>query len=178
MNPNWLDNLAPEHAPAPPGWWPPAPGWWGLAVLVLGAAIGAWVWWRSPRRRLRQATLRELRKISAADLSRRETAQAIQNLLRRYALAVYGQDTVARLNGAAWLEFLAKPGAPTFAGSIGRSLLAASYGGDAAGDDRDGWFKAAETFVRRAAVRSRRTAATPAARLRGGSRGRPRGRAA
>ena len=131
MNANWLDQLAPEHAPAPPGWWPPAPGWWVLATVLLGVAIGAWVWWRSPRRRLRAATLRELRKLCAADLTIGESAQAVQNLLRRYALAVFGQETVARLNGAAWLEFLERHGAPTFGGDIGRSLLDASSPGSA-----------------------------------------------
>jgi len=167
MNANWLDQLAPEHAPAPPGWWPPAPGWWVLAALLLGIAIGAWAWWRSPRRRLRQATLRELRKLRAADTTIGESAQAVQNLLRRYALALFGQETVARLNGAAWLEFLAQHGAPTLGGDLGRSLLAASYGGDAADADRAGWFTAGEAFVRRAVVPSRRRAAPHAARPRG-----------
>jgi hypothetical protein len=167
MNANWLDQLAPEHAPAPPGWWPPAPGWWVLATVLLGVAIGAWVWWRSPRRRLRAATLRELRKLCAADLTIGESAQAVQNLLRRYALAVFGQETVARLNGAAWLEFLALHGAPPFGGDLGRSLLAASYGGDAAGTDRAGWFAAAEAFVRRAVAPSRRSPTPRAARPRG-----------
>jgi hypothetical protein len=137
-----------------------------LAVLVLGAAIGAWAWWRSPRRRLRDATLRELRKIRAADLSVSETAQAIQNLLRRYALALFGQDAVARLNGVAWLEFLALRGAPAFGGTIGRSLLAASYGGGADGADRAAWFDAAETFLRRPRV-TRRSGTPRGARPRG-----------
>jgi hypothetical protein len=167
MNSSWLDKLAPEHAPAPPGWWPPAPGWWALAVLALGIAFGVWAWWRSPRRRLRDASLAELRALRAADLTVGETAQAIQNLLRRYALALFGQDTVARINGSAWLEFLAQRGAPPFGGAIGRSLLAASYGGGAEGADRAGWFDAAETFLRRARVTSRRSATPRAARARG-----------
>lgn len=167
MNANWLDQLAPERAPAPPGWWPPAPGWWVLTALLIGVAIGAWTWWRSPRRRLRRATLRELRKLRAADVTTGETAQAVQNLLRRYALAIFGQETVARLNGAAWLEFLAQHGAPNFGGGIGRSLLAACYGGGAAGADRAGWFAAAETFVRRAVVPSGRSMTPRAARRRG-----------
>jgi hypothetical protein len=152
MNSNWLDQLAPEHAPPPPGWWPPAPGWWVLAALVLGAVIFAALWWRDPRGRLRRATLRELRRTRAADLTIGESAQAIQNLLRRYALAVFGAETVARLNGAPWLAFLAEHGAPAFAGPMGRSLLAVSYGGEADGADREAWFTAAERFVRRAKV--------------------------
>jgi hypothetical protein len=138
---------------------------------VLALAVGASVWWRSPRRRLRSATVHELRKIRAANLAVGETAQAIQNLLRRYALAVFGQETVARLNGTAWLEFLAQRGAPAFGGPIGASLLAASYGGDAAGADREAWLRAAETFLRRAAAPARRSAILRAA-------ARPRGRPA
>ena len=155
MNSNWLDQLAPEHAPPPPGWWPPAPGWWVLAVMLLGTAVFVALWWRSPRRRLQRATQGELRAIRAGHLTTGESAQAIQNLLRRYALAVFGAEMVARLNGPAWLTFLAEHGAPMFAGPLGRSLLAASYRGEADGADRDAWFEAAETFLRRARVASR-----------------------
>jgi len=162
MNSNWLDQLAPEHAPAPPSWWPPAPGWWVLAAVVIGLVILAWSSWRSPRRRLRRATVRELRKIRDADLGIGETAQAIQNLLRRYALAVFGPESVARLNGAAWLGFLAEHGAPSFGGPMGRSLLAVSYGGEADGADRQAWFTGAETFIRRAKVASRAKAVSNA----------------
>ena len=170
MNANWLADLAPEHAPAAPGWWPPAPGWWGLALLATAVVAGLVLWWRSPRRRLRSATLRELRRLRAAADAREAggeaspdegaaTAQALQNLLRRYALARYGRESVARLSGAAWLNFLTEISGDAFGGNVGESLLAAAYGGPAGTlppGQRDGWFKAAEKFVRAAARRRRR----------------------
>jgi hypothetical protein len=153
MNTNWLADLAPEHAPAPPTWWPPAPGWWVLLGLAMIAAALILVWWRSPRRRLRRSGLRELARIRATELSAPATAQAVQNLLRRYALALYDVETVARLSGPAWQRFLAEHGAEAFRGAVGLSLLTTSYGGatGAMGDsERAAWLAAAEQFVRRA----------------------------
>jgi hypothetical protein len=163
VNPSWLAELAPEHAPPPPGWWPPAPGWWVLAGLILALVVVAILWWRKPRRRLQRATLRELARIRATARGPAETARAIQNLLRRYALACFGAEPVARLNGTAWLSFLAERGGAAFRGPVGQSLLAASYGAEPAAGlasaqgtagDADGWFSAAEEFIRRAARKS------------------------
>ncbi len=162
MNTNWLAQLAPEHAPAPPGWWPPAPGWWALAALaLLLAAIGV-AWRRNPRLRLRRAALNELRRIRATEGDAIRTARALQNLLRRYALTLFGHDRVARLHGDAWLRFLATRGADTLNGAPGQSLLRANFAGtlaDEAYGDRDAWLVAAEAFVRRA----RRSRAEPPA---------------
>jgi hypothetical protein len=100
--------------------------------------------------------LRELQRIRGADTDPVRTAQAIQNLLRRYALARFGKDTVARLSGTRWLGFLAERGAESFGGSAGESLVSAAYGGRpvAGGEiNRDGWFAAAERFIRRTAPR-------------------------
>ncbi|HVC00847.1 MAG TPA: DUF4381 domain-containing protein [Steroidobacteraceae bacterium] len=156
MNTDWLAQLAPERAPAPPGWWPPAAGWWALlACLVLLCAAGV-SWWRSPRRRLRRAALGELRRIRANEGDMIVVARAIQNLLRRYALAVFGSERVARLQGDAWLRFLANGGAQALRGAPGQALLRANFAGSL-GEDRDQdcdtWFAAAEQFVRRAARR-------------------------
>jgi hypothetical protein len=156
MNTDWLADLAPEHAPAAPGWWPPAPGWWALGVMLLALTAAAILWWRNPRRRLQRATLRELRLVRAQADDAAHTAQAVQSLLRRYALARFGRDNVARLSGAHWLAFLAERGGDAFGGSVGDSLLAAAYGGRSAEvleDDRDRWINAAERFVRRARMR-------------------------
>jgi hypothetical protein len=165
VSPSWLAELAPEHAPPPPGWWPPAPGWWVLAGLIMAFLIVAILWWRNPRRRLQRATLRELARIRASSRGPGETAQAIQNLLRRYALACFGAERVARLNGNAWLSFLAERGGAAFTGTVGQSLLAASYGAASGGapasagvavKEAEGWYAAAETFIRRATRGSRR----------------------
>jgi hypothetical protein len=156
MNTSWLAQLAPEHAPSPPGWWPPAPGWWLLAALSIGAAAGAFLWWRNPRRKLRSAAMQALARIDATGPDAVAAAREIQNLLRRYALAVFGPERVARLSGEEWLRFLAARGAAPFGGPIGRSLLSASYGAkltEAELADQSAWCAAARTFLRRAGRR-------------------------
>lgn len=149
MTPDWISQLAPARAPAPPGWWPPAPGWWLLAALLLAAIGGGLWWWRDPYRRRRRAALRELRAIRAADTDLATSARAIESLLRRFAIAVFGNAQVARLTGEAWLAFVARRGGERLAGDAGRSLLVTAFGGRASGD-RESWLVAADAFVRRA----------------------------
>lgn len=153
MSTDWLTELAPEHAPTPGPWWPPAPGWWLLTVAAITGAVTLWYWWRNPRRRVRRTALVELRRLRATQGDPVLCARAIQNLLRRYALVVFGAEQVAALSGEPWLEFLATHGASAFAGPPGRSLLAASYRGRLSEGDyahRDTWFDAAAQFFRRA----------------------------
>jgi hypothetical protein len=149
MNQDWLRQLAPGHAPSPPGWWPPAPGWWVIALLCLLLAA-ALVWWvRNPWRMLRQMALRQLRVIRASDADGAAVARAIENLLRRYALAVFGSDRVAKLTGESWLQFVIAHGGYALAGAPGRSLLRTAFGNHV-DDDRAHWLAAAESFIRRA----------------------------
>jgi hypothetical protein len=150
MTPSWLSQLAPAHAPPPPGWWPPAPGWWLLAVLLLAAAAAVVWWWRDPYRRSRRAALRELRAIrTEEDSDIVASARAIESLLRRFAIAVFGAARVARLTGDAWLAFVAAQGGTQLAGNAGRSLLATAFGGGAS-DDLGRWIAGADAFVRQA----------------------------
>jgi hypothetical protein len=151
MNNDWLAQLAPEHVPLVPARWPPAPGWWLLALLLIAILIGAILWWRRPQRRLRRVALRELRRLQSFDADIPQTARTVQNLLRRYALAMFGPDRVARLSGEAWLQFVAARGAPSLGGRLGKSLLAASFGAkvtDGQAQDRDAWCLEAERFLR------------------------------
>ena len=150
MTPDWLAQLAPAHRPPPPGWWPPAPGWWLLAVLLLAAcACGLW-WWRDPHRRSRRAALRELRAIRAEHADAAASARAIESLLRRFAIAVFGAARVARLPGDAWLELVIAEGGAQLQGEAGRSLLAAAFGGAGNEMDRERWIAGADAFVRHA----------------------------
>lgn len=157
MSAHWLQGLAPAHAPPAPGWWPPAPGWWAaaaLCALVAAALVCAIRWWRQPRRRFRRAALRELRRIRASGTDGPAAARAIENLLRRYAVAVYGRERVARLTGRAWLAFASAAGASRLGGEPGRSLLSAAFG-EREAVDRDGWLAAADEFIRRAPAPAR-----------------------
>ena len=159
MNAAWIAALAPERAPPPPGWWPPAPGWWALSALVVLSGVLVLLWWRHPRLRLRRAALGELRRIRANEGDAIHAARAIQNLLRRYALAVFGVERVARLHGDAWLRFLANGGAEALRGAPGQSLLRATFAGTLAEDragDPQAWLRAAEAFVRSARRRDGR----------------------
>ncbi len=152
MNADWTAQLAAEHAPIAPGWWPPAPGWWLASLILVALVAAAIVWWRNPRRRLQRATLRELERIRTNPADLTETAQAIQNLLRRYALARFGHDGIAALTGGRWLEFLGDRGTQSLGGAAGESLLATAYGAaPAVNIDRDRWLVEAERFVRRGA---------------------------
>jgi hypothetical protein len=151
MSTGWLQQLAPAHAPAAPGWWPPAPGWWVLAVLCV-LALAALRWWLRdhPGRALKRAALRQLERIKASDADGAAVARATLNLIRRYALAVFGNDRVARLTGEAWLQFVIAGGGDALAGAPGQSLLTAAFGNHAQ-DDREQWIAGAEGFIMRAA---------------------------
>ena len=155
MTPNWISQLAPAHAPPPPGWWPPAPGWWILLVLLLLAVAFGVRWWRNPYWKSRRAALRELRAIRADNSDVVASAQAIESLLRRFAIAVFGSARVARLTGDAWLAFVVAEGGVPLTGETGRSLLAAAFGG-VPSDDRERWITAADAFVRAGRKRARR----------------------
>lgn len=158
---DWLTQLAPEHAPAAAGWWPLAPGWWALGILtivLLGVSLHGW---RHPAARRRRFARSELQRLRERSLEPIEAARAIQSLLRRYALAVFGRDATARLSGAAWLDFIVAAGGTAFAGRCGHVLLAAAFG-DAKTSvdetDREGWFDAADQFLRTARQRTRHRA--------------------
>lgn len=155
MSSNWLSQLAPDHAPAPPNAWPPAPGWWVVAVATLIAIALLARWWRDPRRRTRRTALQELQHIRTSDGDGAAVARAIQNLLRRYALTVFGRHTIARLTGEAWLQFVAAEGGEALSGPVGRSMLSTAFGNHAT-DEREQWAAGAEGFIRRAARRRRR----------------------
>ncbi|HUN77091.1 MAG TPA: DUF4381 domain-containing protein [Steroidobacteraceae bacterium] len=152
MSDSWLTQLAPDRAPHAVGWWPPAPGWWAAALLgiVLGVTLAAaWKWWSAPHRRGRRAALAELRRIRAARVAGTPAARAIESLLRRYAVMLYGRERVARLSGAAWLAFAGGAGGARLAGEAGRSLLAAAFAAHSEADPAS-WLAAARQFIRAA----------------------------
>jgi Domain of unknown function (DUF4381) len=148
MNADWLKQLAPAHAPPPPGWWPPAPGWWVLALLFLLLVAVLIYRYRSSPNRLRRTALRELKHLETLASDDMQLASELQNLLRRYAIAAYGREAVADLSGADWLAFVAAHGGADLAGETGLSFLGIVYGDCGQATDRTRWLKGARGFLR------------------------------
>ncbi len=147
MNTNWLTQLAPDHAPPPLSWWPPAPGWWGLILVFLVGGIALRYWWYRPTQRLRRAALRELKHIEITAKEDRLLARDLEHLLRRYALAQFGRDAVAKLNGETWIAFVVAHGGTGWAGETGKDLLRAAYGGRV-NANRMLWLQGARGFLK------------------------------
>lgn len=147
MKPDWLSQLAPAHAPPPPGIWPPAPGWWVLAILI-SMLIAALVYrQRRPDVRLRRIALLELRVLETSALDDIQLAHRLEHLLRRYAVARFGRDVVASLAGERWISFIVAHGGVAWEGETGANLLRIAYGGTALAD-RANWLAGAYAFIR------------------------------
>ncbi len=147
MNSDWLKQLAPAHAPPPPGWWPPAPGWWIVAVLLLLSITALVYLRRRPAGQLRRTALSELRNLEATPGDPTRLAKELEHLMRRYAVAAYGREAVAGLSGESWLAFIVSHGGRDLAGEPGQSLVRAAYGGPAQ-DDCKRWLEGARGFLR------------------------------
>jgi len=146
MNADWLSQLAPAHAPPPLGWWPLAPGWWGLALLLGLIAAGLVYRARRPPVRLRRTALRELKRLEGNTNDDARLAGELEHLMRRYAVAAYGRETVAHLSGSAWLDFVVAHGGKDLAGDAGQALLRAAYGSPVPAD-RTRWLKGVRGFL-------------------------------
>ena len=147
VTPDWLTQLATAHAPPPPGWWPLAPGWWGLLILLLVVAAVLVYWQRRPHVRLRRIALRELKNLRTGSIDDTTLAQALEQLLRRYAVARFGRDTVASLSGERWIAFVVEHGGAAWSGDSGTGLLRIAYGSTATAD-RTAWMTGAEAFIK------------------------------
>jgi hypothetical protein len=134
-----------------------------LAALCL-AFLAAWVGWRifarTRNRQAQRAAFGELERIRSHEQA--GTATAVQRLLRRYALTVFGPDRMASLTGDAWIAFIAQHGGAALSGDVGRSLLGAAFGNATAPGRRESWLTGAEAFIRNAPRHARRGRATRA----------------
>jgi len=148
ITPDWLAQLSPPHAPPPAGWWPLAPGWWILLVIFIAVAAGIFYWLRRPDIRLRRLALRELKNIQKKIADDKRLARELEHLMRRYAVARYGRDTVANLSGKRWLDFVVGHGGESWSGDCGTNLLRIAYGGEAT-PYRTAWLAGAQAFIRR-----------------------------
>lgn len=127
------------HLPEAVGGWPPAPGWLLSAALLL-----ALLWlvirlrrhWRAGA--LRRAVRREfkgLRKAWRASGDDQALLRGLSALLRRVAITTAPRESVAGLQGEAWLAFL-DAGLPErrrggFTEGVGRVLADGPYRPDA-----------------------------------------------
>lgn len=147
MNADWLKQLSPAHAPPPPSWWPLAPGWWALVFIFLTIFIVWFYWTQHQSVRLRRKALRELKHLEIEARDSVQLASKMQNLLRRYAIAMYGRDKVSNLNGDDWLAFIVEHGGHALKGDAGAALLSAAYGKKSSHETAL-WFKGARGFFR------------------------------
>jgi hypothetical protein len=105
------------HLPQPAGWWPPAPGWWILAVITLVFCV--WLFRKSYRfwvkKRRQQRLLKAFNK-NLSELNKLDDPAFMTEIsarLRRLALTLFDDSTVAALSGRQWLQFLDTKGATT-----------------------------------------------------------------
>jgi len=106
-----LDKLADIVVPAPVSWMPQTWGW--IAVAVVAAALGAWLYlrWRREREanRYRAEAIEAIEALGSrmADAQSRAAAlAAIAPIVKRAALAAWPRTEVASLTGDEWIAFL------------------------------------------------------------------------
>lgn len=111
VSPELLEQLRDIHAAAEPGWWPPAPGWWVLAALLLALLMLLLVWlarrWAIRRRRGKLlAALDHMQSQYDPAAPAGEYLAQLNRLFRVVAMRAFPGTASARLQGAAWVEFL------------------------------------------------------------------------
>ena len=157
---DWLNQLAPDHAPPPLSVWQLAPGWWAIAVICFLGAVALIVWHIRSAQSVRRSALRELKHIETTVTDEALLARDIEHVLRRYALLTFGHEAVARLSGKAWINFVIAHGGNAWANETGKALLYTIYSGKS-GDQYQGsdesskkinrslWLKGAKDFVKK-----------------------------
>ncbi len=106
-----LNQLHDIHLPDPLGIWPLAPGWLVLITVVIASlvAIIGWGWYWHRHGKVKRAALRMLAEYEATyrnTSATQSTTAAINELLKRVALAYFPRERVANLYGRDWLLFL------------------------------------------------------------------------
>ncbi len=105
---NSLSELKDIHLPEPISWWPLAPGWWILAAVVVIALIGTGIWLYRYKQRnaYRHEAQQALALLEQLSLEPQLWLQQLNLLLKRAAHTAYENEVSAKLNGAAWRDFL------------------------------------------------------------------------
>jgi hypothetical protein len=163
-----LEQLRDLHLPQPPGLWPLAPGWWLIAALAfLAVALLAMRLYRAHRRRRPfRSAVRALDELLARarleQLSAREFADSVNDLLKRALVHGARRLDAAPLTGSAWLDYLdALVARNVFSRGPGAALGHARFAPDFEAD-HDALHAAARDAIRAIAKQARR-GARPAA---------------
>ncbi|WP_330924604.1 DUF4381 domain-containing protein [Candidatus Sororendozoicomonas aggregata] len=123
-----LEQLRPNHLPAPVSIWPLAPGWWivgGLSLVIIMLAMRFILsrWHKRRYRRRALSTLRKVVKAYEANGNKRQFAHDCNRLLKKVALQAYPRQNIASLNGDQWLVFLSQSSEnPQFSDSAAAAL--------------------------------------------------------
>ncbi|BCX49632.1 alpha-2 type XI collagen [Haloferula helveola] len=126
-DPGSLDKLHDIVLPDAVPWWPPAPGWIVLAVVVLAALS------LLTRRQLKHRKANAYRRAALAELSNASSCHDIARILRRTALAIAPRETVAGLDGDAWISWLGDQASIEIPAAAGKALTGSVY--DASGSE-------------------------------------------
>ena len=111
VSPELLEQLRDIHSAAEPGVWPPAPAWWILATLVLLLLI--WLlrlaskrWVVRKRRARLLAALDHIQSQYDPAAPSADYLSQLNRLFRVVAIRAFPGTASARLQGAAWVEFM------------------------------------------------------------------------
>ena len=121
-------NLRGLQTPNESLWWPPAIGWWIVAlllVLLTGTLVYKFLRYRYSSKRQLATIASELERCFdqwQADHDSVNYIRSVNALLKQSAIRYAGRETVARLHGDAWIEWMEREAATTFSSSA-KALL-------------------------------------------------------
>jgi len=143
MNPIILNTelaIRDVHLPDSSLWWPLAPGWWILLLLIVLILLSFYIFKKTyPKRKLKKMIKLELEQYYQVFKETNDAQlfiQQLSSLLRRVSLYRFPADSIAKLQGVEWLEFLdskypsvtsGKFAASSFTSGVGKIFLAGPY---------------------------------------------------
>lgn len=121
MQPDLLKQLKDVQLPQPISWWPLAPGWYGLFALAFLIALMIFLFYRRRKKRLqrRQRIVYHLQQLT-------NVAEAMA-YIKQVAINCYPNKEVERLQGDAWVSFLAATATLTMSDPLKEQLAQAAY---------------------------------------------------
>jgi hypothetical protein len=151
-----LAELRDIHLPEVVSGWPPAIGWWilaGLGLIAIGFLSFLLIqrFQRSAYRRRAQRELSAIEEQFKRSENSKAALAALQQVLKRTALAAYSREQVAGLTGYEWTAFLDQSGSTTqFSLGIGEQLIDAPYKSapELSADDMMALFALCQQWVR------------------------------